>query len=215
MSVVLKAIGSPLSWHLTAALPTLNLYAHFDFCLYRIPYCLRTTLPISRVQGDSLTPPSRLQRAQRQDVAHGVSPFLWCPCQVCPLSLSAFWNQDFCSHCSFFCVSTFSHSAAHWEPVCVHFLLIMRKWHSFRHFWAEVVINTLVVSFQPHRHRPRGATYGWGCFSAFLWPPFWDSFWLYWYATEAKRPNLGMFLLFTLLDHISCPKCSNYTLCLK
>lgn len=147
--VNVKAIGSPLSWHLTAALSTLNLYAHFNFCIYRIPYCLRTTLPISRVQGDSLTPPSRLQRAQRQDVAHGVSLFLWCPCQVCPLSLSAHLNFEIrisAVTAAIFC-ATFSHSAAHWEPVCVHLLLIMHKWYSFRHFWAEVVINTFVVSF--------------------------------------------------------------------
>lgn len=34
-------------------------------------------------------PLSRLQHAQWQDVARGVSLFLWCPCQVCPLLLSA------------------------------------------------------------------------------------------------------------------------------
>ncbi len=112
-----------------------------------------------------------------------------CTLIVCPPAL---WNWDFCGHCSFLWphVPIMQHSGFFF---CVW--LIMQEWRGFRQFWAEVVFNALVVSFQPCRLRPRGAICGLGCFSAFLWPPWWDSCWLYWYATEAKRPNLGMFLL--------------------
>lgn len=59
-------------------------------------------------------------------------------------------------------------------------------------FWAEVAFNA-VVSFQQQKLRPRGATFGLGCFSDFFWPPWWGSCWLFYYGKGGKRHSSGVF----------------------